>query len=68
MVVLKAAAIIGILLLVFGLVGKVDQVAEQQEFNHYCRMVKTYQETDGAFGWPDYRNLYQECGDVSPAR
>lgn len=31
---------------------------------HYCDMVRIFQQTEGEFGWPDYKGVYdEECSN-----
>lgn len=51
-------------LVAMGLVGRSDHQAEELEFRHYCRMVELHRRTGGELGWPDYRGLADECGEL----
>jgi hypothetical protein len=40
--------------------GSMDAADAKLEQEHYCRMVYQWQESRGEFGWPDYRNEYED--------
>ena len=42
-----------------GFVGSMDHQSVTSDVDEYCRMVKQFRDTDGAFGWPDYENAYE---------
>ena len=48
--------VILILLILLGVVGRMDYEDEVRSFTHYCHMVK-----EGA--WPDFKNLYHKCNN-----
>lgn len=52
------------LVLVIGLVNNPDEPDELTiEAKTYCEMVQTFKETDGRYGWPDYRGIFRKvCG------
>lgn len=48
-------------ILVIGLVNNPDEPDELTKAeNTYCEMVATFKETNGQFGWPDYRENFSE--------
>ena len=46
------------IVIALGFVGTIDHQSETSDVEEYCRMVKQFKDTDGAFGWPDYENAY----------
>lgn len=42
--------------------GQLDQNDREQD--HYCNMVELFNDSDGEYGWPDYKETYNEsCGE-----
>lgn len=39
----------------------------KREQELYCDMVTTYKETDGEYGWADYKGIYQKVCEVKRA-
>lgn len=40
--------------------GRLEMHDEQASEEEYCRMVGIYQKSNGAYGWPDYKNNAKE--------
>ena len=38
-----------------------DLEVQQIEGDTYCEMHQLWIDTDGDFGWPDYKNTFKEC-------
>ena len=38
-----------------------DLEVQQIESDTYCEMHQLWIDTDGDFGWPDYKNIFKEC-------
>jgi len=45
----------------FVLSDTTDLEVQQIEGNTYCEMHQLWIDTDGDFGWPDYKNTFKEC-------
>ncbi|AIM40623.1 hypothetical protein [Vibrio phage VpKK5] len=45
------------------LVMAMDFQDEVHEKEHYCSMVEAFVETDGEYGWPDYKGTYDKYCD-----
>jgi hypothetical protein len=41
-------------------VGTMEFEDEARQQQLYCDMVKTFEESDGMYGWPDYNNNKKE--------
>lgn len=49
------------LVVMIGLVNNPDEPdALTKEAQTYCEMVQAYKETNGRFGWPDYRGNFRK--------
>jgi hypothetical protein len=48
---------LALVLAAFALAGCEDP---QLEADQYCEMVKLYQTSGGEYGWPDYKQNYEE--------
>lgn len=48
-----------VILLLAGIAGKADLEDATLAEQAYCENVKTYIETGGKNGWPDYREMYE---------
>lgn len=46
-------------------VADMDRQQEEREFQRYCRMVDLHDQSGGTVGWPDYRDLRDECKEQS---
>ena len=55
--------IVGVLLMIaaLGIAGTRDYEDAGREFQHYCAMIDIYEQSDGEYGWPDYKNQQEEC-------
>lgn len=51
---IKAAAVIAVVIVAFGIVGQQDYEEEIRQTAYYCDMVKLYEQTNGQSGWPAY--------------
>jgi len=49
-----------LLMLAACVVGTMEFEDEERQQQLYCDMVKTFQESDGMYGWPDYNNNAKE--------
>ena len=57
-----AAIAVAILAVVLGLVGEGDYREALSQQQIYCDQVATHQQSEGEFGWPDYRqSAAEEC-------
>jgi hypothetical protein len=45
----------------FVLSDTTDLEVQQIEGDTYCEMHQLWIDTDGDFGWPDYKNTFKEC-------
>ena len=54
-------SVILILLILLGVVGRMDYEDEVKSFSHYCDMV----EKDA---WPDFKNLYHKCNNLEEVK
>lgn len=54
------AALVVIALAALGIAGNMDKQDAEQRHSTYCEMVQTFKESNGAYGWPDYKGIYQE--------
>ena len=43
------------------LLSDTDLEVQQIESDTYCEMHQLLIDTDGDFGWPDYKNTFKEC-------
>ena len=43
------------------LLSDTDLEVQQIEGDTYCEMHQLWIDTDGEFGWPDYKNTFKEC-------
>ena len=51
--------ILGVILLIVALLVSYSDVKEsEKQDQHYCEMVRTFKQTHGREGWPDYNQIY----------
>ena len=41
--------------------SETDLEVQQIDGDTYCEMHQLWIDTDGDFGWPDYKNTFKEC-------
>lgn len=59
------------LLSVFGLLGVAGQMDYEDAImaeKHYCEMVTAYKESNGQYGWPDFKNIYLSACDKATTK
>ena len=57
-----ALLFVGVLSIIFGLVGESDYQEALHQQQIYCDQVAKHRQSDGEFGWPDYRqSAAEEC-------
>ena len=63
----KAISIIAlaVLAILFSAASSMDLQDEQLESSQYAEMVCLGRQTGQQYGWPNYRNLDIDCGEVS---
>ena len=52
--------VVALFLLAACVVGTMEFEDEARQQQLYCDMVKTFEESDGMYGWPDYNNNAKE--------
>jgi len=43
------------------LLSETELEVQKIEGDTYCEMHQIFLDTDGDFGWPDYKNTFKEC-------
>ncbi len=57
-----ALLFVGVLSIIFGLVGESDYQEALNQQQIYCDQVAKHRQSGGEFGWPDYRqSAAEEC-------
>ena len=57
---MAALLLVGVLSLIFGLVGNADYQDALDEEALYCEQTLLFENSDGQYGWPDYKDIREE--------
>jgi len=63
MLISPVVLIVILFLLAIGL-AMIEDPRERKELDHYCEMVTIFKESNGEYGWPDFKRNYEEICNV----
>ena len=57
---ITALLLVGVLSLIFGLVGNADYQDALKEEALYCQQTLLFENSNGQYGWPDYKEVREK--------
>lgn len=57
-----------VVLSLLGFAGQMDYEDAIMAEKHYCEMVTAYKESNGQYGWPDFKNIYLSACDKATTK